>query len=47
MVGEAPECEKGDLAAVNAALAEFAADAAVKALEKETEFFGVTKGDDA
>jgi len=47
VVGEAPDCEAGDLAGVNAALAAFAAEATIKSLEKEKEFLGVGKGADA
>jgi hypothetical protein len=35
------------LAAVNAALAAFVAEASIKSLEKDKEFLGVAKGDDA
>jgi hypothetical protein len=35
------------LAAVNAALAAFVADASIKALEKDKEFLGVAKGEEA
>jgi|LakMenEpi03Aug12_release.lakeMendotaPanAssembly.Ray.scaffolds.fasta_scaffold463478_1 hypothetical protein len=47
VVGEAPAVETGDLAAVNAALAAFVAEASIKSLEKDKEFLGVAKGDDA
>ena len=47
VVGEAPACESGDLAAVNAALAAFVAEAGIKSLEQDKEVLGVAKGDDA